>query len=125
MITCSTNSRIESCTFLLACLYLTLSKFIFFFFQAEDGIRDVAVTGVRTCALPISDKGARQAGKISQGRNGRRPQTGGAYRRRNRRRSQLARLGLIGSETAVRGLEAETAGHPLREIGRAACRERV
>src|SRR2546429_6892142 len=28
--------------------------FLFFFFQAEDGIRDVAVTGVQTCALPIS-----------------------------------------------------------------------
>src|SRR2546429_2764662 len=27
---------------------------ILFFFQAEDGIRDVAVTGVQTCALPIS-----------------------------------------------------------------------
>src|SRR2546429_1769276 len=26
----------------------------FFVFQAEDGIRDVAVTGVQTCALPIS-----------------------------------------------------------------------
>src|SRR5687768_17926787 len=26
-----------------------------FFFQAEDGIRDVAVTGVQTCALPIYD----------------------------------------------------------------------
>src|SRR5687768_17797448 len=29
-----------------------------FFFQAEDGIRDVAVTGVQTCALPISWQGA-------------------------------------------------------------------
>src|SRR5712675_2814519 len=28
--------------------------FFFFFFQAEDGIRDVAVTGVQTCALPIA-----------------------------------------------------------------------
>src|SRR2546422_11731175 len=28
-------------------------SFFFFFFQAEDGIRDVAVTGVQTCALPI------------------------------------------------------------------------
>src|SRR5256884_2553325 len=28
---------------------------IFFFFQAEDGIRDVAVTGVQTCALPICE----------------------------------------------------------------------
>src|SRR2546429_3801226 len=27
--------------------------YVFFFFQAEDGIRDVAVTGVQTCALPI------------------------------------------------------------------------
>src|SRR5690554_2606540 len=28
---------------------------IFFFFQAEDGIRDADVTGVQTCALPISN----------------------------------------------------------------------
>ena len=28
--------------------------FFFFFFQAEDGIRDHCVTGVQTCALPIS-----------------------------------------------------------------------
>src|SRR2546430_10039685 len=27
---------------------------MFFFFQAEDGIRDLTVTGVQTCALPIS-----------------------------------------------------------------------
>src|SRR5256885_12656026 len=30
-----------------------------FFFQAEDGIRDYKVTGVQTCALPISDQGKR------------------------------------------------------------------
>src|SRR2546429_5043862 len=29
------------------------SLLLCFFFQAEDGIRDVAVTGVQTCALPI------------------------------------------------------------------------
>src|SRR2546429_9925612 len=34
---------------------------VVFFFQAEDGIRDVAVTGVQTCALPISC----EAGTIS------------------------------------------------------------
>ena len=28
---------------------------VVFFFQAEDGIRDWSVTGVQTCALPISD----------------------------------------------------------------------
>src|SRR5947207_6802504 len=31
-----------------------LLYFFFFFFQAEDGIRDHCVTGVQTCALPIS-----------------------------------------------------------------------
>src|SRR5256886_6926755 len=30
-----------------------------FFFQAEDGIRDLTVTGVQTCALPISGGGDR------------------------------------------------------------------
>ena len=30
-----------------------------FFFQAEDGIRDIGVTGVQTCALPISPKSCR------------------------------------------------------------------
>ena len=36
---------------LLICFFLL---FFFFFFQAEDGIRDTSVTGVQTCALPIS-----------------------------------------------------------------------
>src|SRR3712207_7014111 len=34
-----------------------------FFFQAEDGIRDIGVTGVQTCALPIS-------GSVARGRRG-------------------------------------------------------
>src|SRR5256886_11728347 len=33
---------------------MSLAVFVFFFFQAEDGIRDLTVTGVQTCALPIS-----------------------------------------------------------------------
>ena len=33
--------------------------FVFFFFQAEDGIRDTSVTGVQTCALPISPREVR------------------------------------------------------------------
>src|SRR5690554_7173167 len=36
---------------MLCCIFL----FLFFFFQAEDGIRDADVTGVKTCALPIYD----------------------------------------------------------------------
>src|SRR2546422_5373463 len=35
-------------------MYVVIFVCVFFFFQAEDGIRDVAVTGVQTCALPIS-----------------------------------------------------------------------
>src|SRR6266478_5293301 len=38
------------CVFFLYNLF----SFFFFFFQAEDGIRDLTVTGVQTCALPIS-----------------------------------------------------------------------
>src|SRR5688572_31216766 len=34
-----------------------------FFFQAEDGIRDLTVTGVQTCALPISDNGCHDLGR--------------------------------------------------------------
>src|SRR2546421_802320 len=33
--------------------------YFFFFFQAEDGIRDLIVTGVQTCALPICNDTAR------------------------------------------------------------------
>src|SRR5437667_4036656 len=55
-----------TCYLLLSCLffflfflllfvfYFLLAYFFFFFFQAEDGIRDRDVTGVQTCALPIS-----------------------------------------------------------------------
>ena len=38
--------------FFFVCVVVVVFLF-FFFFQAEDGIRDVAVTGVQTCALPI------------------------------------------------------------------------
>src|SRR2546422_3622384 len=38
----------------ITALSIYKSCILFFFFQAEDGIRDVAVTGVQTCALPIS-----------------------------------------------------------------------
>src|SRR6266446_8570948 len=35
-------------------IMIIVSVYIFFFFQAEDGIRYYKVTGVQTCALPIS-----------------------------------------------------------------------
>src|SRR5260221_7562711 len=37
------------------CMFLFFCLNFFFFFQAEDGIRDHCVTGVQTCALPISN----------------------------------------------------------------------
>src|SRR5687768_18338474 len=42
--------------------------FFFFFFQAEDGIRDVAVTGVQTCALPICPRSSPWRTASSAGR---------------------------------------------------------
>src|SRR5256885_10866860 len=52
----------------------------FFFFQAEDGIRDYKVTGVQTCALPISERRprvARIAARGARSGNGRRPRPPG------------------------------------------------
>src|SRR6266478_1850154 len=42
-------------------------EFVFFFFQAEDGIRDLTVTGVQTCALPIYGGGGQE--RVPSGRN--------------------------------------------------------
>src|SRR5256884_1203498 len=41
------------CKIILYIGSIRITYVFFFFFQAEDGIRDVAVTGVQTCALPI------------------------------------------------------------------------
>src|SRR5690348_6954579 len=42
----------------------------FFFFQAEDGIRDGRVTGVQTCALPISARRRTSVGDGARGTSG-------------------------------------------------------
>src|SRR6266404_1485856 len=52
--------------------------FFFFFFQAEDGIRDKLVTGVQTCALPIFP---RQASPVKRERVGADATSGGQYER--------------------------------------------
>src|SRR5688572_32832749 len=69
----------------------------FFFFQAEDGIRDLTVTGVQTCALPICV-----------------PSVPPGY-------STLAAL--RDSPTRASSRSAASALRP--QIGRASCRERV
>src|SRR6266496_167499 len=56
------------CVLLLWLLFVFM--FVFFFFQAEDGIRDLYVTGVQTCALPIcSDPDIYAAGDVANAWN--------------------------------------------------------
>src|SRR5256884_3645124 len=98
---------------------------VFFFFQAEDGIRDVAVTGVQTCALPIWGGGRRAA---AHERAARRPRPGAARRRHAPvRRTPGPRLGAAPRVRARR----RRAGH-VREAaairlgaGRADLRDRL
>src|SRR5437764_3940785 len=73
--------------FFLFCLFVFFFIF-FFFFQAEDGIRDTSVTGVQTCALPISS--GLRALSASPGRSDRRRSARGARGPGPRRRSQRA-----------------------------------
>src|SRR5207245_10844725 len=76
-------------------------------FQAEDGTRYATVTGVQTCALPISRRLAARPRAV----NGR-PAPGG----------RAGRGGAALRETASRARVAPRAGQ--EEIGRASCRER-
>src|SRR2546425_3591569 len=88
--------------------------FYFFFFQAEDGIRDKLVTGVQTCALPIS----------------RADRQGFVFRRQVEQHNHALPRHHV---TAARGIDVpvllhlgEVAVHSRGdEIGRASCRERV
>src|SRR5256885_7305748 len=65
-----------------------------FFFQAEDGIRDYKVTGVQTCALPISGAEDRRPpdqlpGRAAVGDHGARPRRPGAIREGDRKSTRL------------------------------------
>src|SRR2546430_2234373 len=53
MRTCETIYEESRTTQTISTLFSHMNE-TFFFFQAEDGIRDLTVTGVQTCALPIS-----------------------------------------------------------------------
>src|SRR5690348_7569335 len=46
---------------------ISVLVFLFFFFQAEDGIRDGRVTGVQTCALPIYLEQVHEAAGVDLG----------------------------------------------------------
>src|SRR5207247_7734069 len=91
---------------------------VFFFFQAEDGIRDPLVTGVQTCALPISfitvpPSICRRCARVSSTRS--RPPTACSSRVCTSARWLLGRKHFRASSTG-----------PIAapEIGRASCRER-
>src|SRR5256885_9910196 len=63
----------------------------FLFFQAEDGIRDYKVTGVQTCALPISTPDAAPASSPARGAIGRGTLIGRGTKRHHRRRGRNTR----------------------------------
>src|SRR2546427_6142884 len=90
---------------------------VFFFFQAEDGIRDLTVTGVQTCALPISTTTAATPNATAPGpTQGRRPG-----------RATIPRATLVAVSSGRSSVTAEgsVAARARTEIGRASCRERV
>src|SRR5256885_11865156 len=97
-------------------IYTRRNKYysFFFFFQAEDGIRDYKVTGVQTCALPIWSH-ARCAGMPYSGRSVR-----WSAARAARSRSPQAVGVRLSHELTPRICTARAF-----EIGRASCRERV
>src|SRR5437762_4300705 len=91
-------------------MYLWVLSFYFFFFQAEDGIRDTSVTGVQTCALPISEVEpvAPEAAVHALDRPGRLPGR---------------EEGILGHHDACDGVDAVLARSEERRVGKE-CRSR-
>src|SRR5690606_40180523 len=94
------------------------SVMIFFFFQAEDGIRDFHVTGVQTCALPISLFSRPRRSTGSSGSNAAPASCAPSLPRKLRRPILLAATRLSLSIPLSKLLV-------FFKIGRASCRERV
>src|SRR5205085_3412467 len=93
------------------------------FFQAEDGIRDLTVTGVQTCALPIL--GRRRAARIAQRKQIRAISAGAGFSRPFLLKPAPAPRKTPGRRRAasMAGWMAETSARSV-QIGRASCRER-
>src|SRR5690349_22045297 len=90
--------------------------FFFFFFQAEDGIRDLYVTGVQTCALPISADRMARAQVLAN-------ESGAVLVPPYDHPVIISGQGTVGLEIADQLPDVKTVLVP--EIGRASCRERV
>src|SRR5690606_41188860 len=87
----------------------------FFFFQAEDVIRDFHVTGVQTCALPISGSAKVYRWESLPREEVRPGVTRTAFRGDN---------ALMVMNWLEPGMEVRPHSHPFEQIGRASCRER-
>src|SRR5947209_16404428 len=92
-----------------------LCFFVFFFFQAEDGIRDIGVTGVQTCALPICAPrggGARARSGRSKPRSGGSASQAPARLSRTREHRRAAGAGAARSEERRVGKECRSRWSP-------------
>src|SRR3712207_9069161 len=108
----------------------------FFFFQAEDGIRDIGVTGVQTCALPIWSSGPTDRrgpcvpSRILHAGRG----TRAGLRARRIGEARACRLGfftpvaepapVFGPDGSARPVRAVSDSSRRSQIGRASCREK-
>src|SRR2546425_8946752 len=86
--------------------------FFFFFFQAEDGIRDKLVTGVQTCALPISGGadlalGVREPEEAERLQRSCRRDRRAVFERRTRNRQQEVDRQRVDAELAQRERELD------------------
>src|SRR5437867_8110192 len=90
----------------------------YFFFQAEDGIRDRTVTGVQTCALPISDYSAAINWGDGQSSAGAITVNGAVFSVTGHHTYAAG-----GADVIIVTLNHDSA--PQAKIGRASCRERV
>src|SRR5256885_12009308 len=86
---------------------------VFFFFQAEDGIRDYKVTGVQTCALPISRQNVRELPA---------PRTAEASSSLRSTPSKEATSGCT-ANGKLYSTDARISPLNVNEIGRASCRK--
>src|SRR5690606_40127330 len=90
-----------------------------FFFQAEDGIRDFHVTGVQTCALPISRLVGVRPRLVAEVAKGRPKSVGDGNTFQATAAVVISRF----QTRTLKSLPPLILGCP--EIGRASCRERV
>src|SRR5947209_10200410 len=109
---------------LLRHLLERLERALVFFFQAEDGIRDIGVTGVQTCALPIW-VGRGSSGCCARCATAETISATPALSSAPRSVSPAAVMTSWPRLAVSAGIAAGSSFVPAREIGRASCRERV